>query len=520
MRQVCSDCKSDIQPYIPGTNSHLKYQQFHHTSLIKHFVHSTDQTRVHIRPFNMQDITWKETRPGRWERPQSYLEKMNILTRNMPKAIGRDNWAKNAVARLEFHPSVADPAAMLRTAWIQVRYNHPEIAAFPYNGNYVYRVGDTTSIALWVSATFSVVEDKSVDELLGRIPRNEQMMCYYLPENGDVLIWSPHYRVDARGAIFCLNHLIESLANMDPNIVFGGCAKNLTPSMEATLGIHNKSSPEVEKAVKTRMDALKPHRPVLDMTPKISSDKPRYTRRYVVKFSKTETESVVSACASASLAIDVVLHSALINSVAKIAPPTESRSYMASFHSNLRALIPEGAAPKYSPTSYTSIITTEVKVSPKTNFGTYYTELAPVYAKGYAPYLQSSNLFHERLGEALYGPGSSKGEEENQLQPRFAYLGSVNEQVADTIEGLVEVKDFWLGAETLSKRMMVHTWIWDGQLNLSVTYNESYWDKPSAAALLQGMQDTLIELAQGPKQMVPSARKFPSLTKMMKTVAL
>jgi hypothetical protein len=469
----------------------------------------------------MQDQTWKETRPGRWERPQSYLEKMNILTRNVPKAIGRDNWAKNAVARLEFHPSVEDPATYLRTAWKQVRYNHPEIAAFPYNGNYVYRVGDATSIALWVSATFSVVEDKSVDELLGRIPRNEQMQCYFLPENGDVLIWSPHYRVDARGAIFCLNHLIESLVNMDPNLVFGGCAKNLTPSMETTLGVHSESTPEVEAAVKKRMDALKPHRPVLDMTPNISSAKPGYTRRHIVKCSRSETDRVVSSCAAASLAIDVVLHSALINSVAKLVPISESRSFMASFHSNLRVLIPQGTAPKHSPTSYTSVITTEVKVSPKTNFGSYYNELAPVYSKGYTPYLQSSSLFHERLGEALYGSDSPKGESENQLQPRFAYLGVIDEQVVKHVgKGLVEVKDFWLGAETLSMRMMVHTWIWDGELNLSVTFNESYWDKPQAVALLQGMQDTLTELARGPKEMVPSPNKFPSLAKMMNAIAL
>jgi hypothetical protein len=43
--------------------------------------------------------------------------------------------------------------------------------------------------------------------------------------------------------------------------------------------------------------------------------------------------------------------------------------------------------------------------------------------------------------------------------------------------------------------MMVHTWIWEGQLVLSVCYNESYWDKNQAASLLGGMQDTLMEVA-------------------------
>jgi hypothetical protein len=82
------------------------------------------------------------------------------------------------------------------------------------------------------------------------------------------------------------------------------------------------------------------------------------------------------------------------------------------------------------------------------------------------------------------------------LQPRFAFLGEVDEQVSKNIgDGLVKVKDFWLGAETLTMRMMVHTWTWEGQLVLSVCFNESYWDRDQAASLLGGMQDALMEVA-------------------------
>jgi hypothetical protein len=445
----------------------------------------------------MEDITWRETRPGRWERPQTYLEKINILTRNVPNAIGRDNWAKNAVAKLDFHPSIKDPAVHLQTAWKQVRYNHPEIAAFPYNGQYIYRVGDETSIALWVSATFSVAEGKTVDQLLGRIPRNEQMMCYFLPDTSEVMIWSPHYRVDARGAIFCLNHLVESLANMNPNLVFGGCAKNLTPSMESTLHITHERSPEIEAQAESRLAALEPHKPALELTPTIKAPKPGYTQRHFVKFSKRDTKSVMDTCENQALAIDVALHAALISAVAKLAQPNEARSFMASFHSNLRTLIPEGAGPEHSPTSYTSVITTEVVVSPETNFDSYYSQLAPVYSAGYAPYLKSSAFFHKRLEETLFGPDhSKKGEVDGEPQPRFAFLGEVDDQVVKKVgDGLVRVKDFWLGAETLTKRMMVHTWIWDGQLVLSVCFNESYWDKHQAANLLESMQNEMIQVA-------------------------
>ncbi|KAJ5020291.1 hypothetical protein J3E73DRAFT_395636 [Bipolaris maydis] len=325
----------------------------------------------------MPGCAWKETRPGRWERPQSYLEKMNILTRNVPNAIGRDNWAKNAVAKLKFHPDIKDPAAYLQTAWKQVRYNHPEIAAFPYNGNYV------------------------------------------LP------------------SIFCLNHLVESLANMNPDLVFGGCAKNLTPSMEDTLHI-NHDATQASPGAKPKLKAQRPgyHKGTL-------SSSPRATQK---------------------LSWIAVYNAAL-------AWMWRGASWL-HFHYNLRVLIPEGEAPENSPTSYTSVLTTEVVVSPWTDFDSYYAQLAPVYATGYAPYLGSSPYFHKLLEQRLTDSNlGSNGETDGQLQPRFAFLGTIDEKLSNNIgDGLVQVEDFWLGAETLTLRMMVHTWIWQGQLVLSNTH--------------------------------------------------
>jgi hypothetical protein len=421
---------------------------------------------------------------------------MNILTRNVPQAIGRDNWAKNAVAKLEFGAAIRDPAAWLQIAWKQVRYNHPEIAAFPYNDRYIYRVGDEASISLWVSATFSVVDNTTVDQLLGRIPRNEQMMCYFLRDTSEVLIWSPHYRVDARGATFCLNHLIESLENMDPDLTFGGCAKNLTPSMESTLGIHAESTPEVLRAVSERLAAMEPQKPLLELTPKITSPKPGYTNRHFVKLPVSDTSAIIASSSASSLNLEVALHASLIDAVTKLAPPFEAQSFMASFHSNLRELVPDDVPHKNSPTSYTSVITTEVSVSPQTDFASYCSQLAPVYAAGYTPYLHSSRLFHEQLGEKLFPKHAPKGETEGQLQPRFAFLGTVDDQVSKEVgNGLVRVRDFWLGAETLTMRIMVHTWIWEGQLVLSACYNQSYWDKDIVVELLDAMRDALMGMA-------------------------
>jgi hypothetical protein len=447
----------------------------------------------------MEDLSWKETRPGRWERPQSCLEKINLLNRNVPKALDRDNWAKTAVAKLEFSPALGDPVAALKTAWKQVRYNYPEIAAFPYNGIYMYRIGNPDQVSLWVSATFSVVENTTVDALLGHIPRNEQMMCYFLSDTSEILVRSPHYRLDARGAIFCLQDLVQSLQDVNPVLIFGGCAKNLSPSIDDALDIPAKATPEIEAAVKRRLAAMESHKPPLELTPTVTSSLPGVTQRVFVKLSKSETRAVTSSCASASLDLRAALHAALINAVATLAPPSEAKSFMASFHSDLRSLITKNVTTKRAPTSCTSVITTEVDVSPTTTFRSYYSQLAPVYAAGYAPLLRSTGVFHERLAELKFAKGNVIGETEGQLQPRFASLGVVDEQLMkDVGNGLVKVKDFWVGTETLTMRMMVHTWIWDNQMVFSVCYNKSYWEEAFVKKLLGAILDTLtVELALG-----------------------
>lgn len=123
-----------------------------------------------------------------------------------------------------------------------------------------------------------------MDELFGHIPRNEQMMCYYLPSTSEVLVRSPHYRLDARGAVFCLDYLIESLANLDFELVFGGCAGNLSPSIDDALQISHEITPAIEAAATKRIDALRTHNPLLLMTPTQKSHLPGATRRHFIKY--------------------------------------------------------------------------------------------------------------------------------------------------------------------------------------------------------------------------------------------
>ncbi|KAJ4352126.1 uncharacterized protein N0V89_007472 [Didymosphaeria variabile] len=438
-------------------------------------------------------LTWKETRPGRWERPQSCLEKINLLNRNVDKALDRDNWAKTAVAKVEFDSKLEDPEHALKQAWKQVRYNYPEVAAFPYEGTYMYRIGNPEQVQLWVSATFVIERNTSIDELFGHLPRNEQMMCYYLPDTSEILVRSPHYRLDARGAIFILNYLIKSLANPDPVLIFGGCAGNLSPSIDDALNIPFEYNAKIEEAAAKRLASLEPHNPLIELTPNAKPNRAGATRRRFIRLSEAETKSITKGAKSAGMDYTAAMHAAVIAAVVRLAPPTEVQSYMASFHCDLRYLIPKSSKTKAAPTVCTDAITTEVEVSPTTDLNSYYKQLAPGYAAGYAPYLESTACFHEQLAKKKYADGKGYEFTDGQAQPRLGPLGIIDDQLTKQVKGVVRVKDFWLGGETLTKRKMVHNWIWEDQMVFSCCYNEKYWDDQFVEHFLQTIKDVLME---------------------------
>ncbi|PVH93475.1 hypothetical protein DM02DRAFT_223767 [Periconia macrospinosa] len=445
----------------------------------------------------MPILTWNETRPGRWERPLSSLEKFNLINRNVEKALDRDNWVKTVVAKLQFDPSLGDPADALKNAWKQVRFHHPEVAAVPYNGQYIYRTSTADQLDLWVSATFVVEDDLTVDDLYGNIPRNEQMMCYFLRKTSEVMIRSPHYRLDARGAIFCLDLLIKSLGKPNEKLEWGTCAKNLSHTVDEVLDIPYEYTPEIRKAAEARLEDLKPKYPLIGLTPKMKSRMPGATRRRLFKYTTPELRELSMGFKKLGWDGQVTIHAALITTCVVLSPPDQKRSYLASYHSDLRRLIPERSRTKKAPIVSTTIINKEIVVSSSTLLKDVYAQLAHVYDDVDGNFVKSQACYLEKLAALLYPNGREPfgSEVDGQLQPRLSSFGVVEDKLlVPKIDGVVELKDFWVGVETFTKKIMVHTWMYNNEGFFHVSYNENFWDEAYMDRFVDTLNGVLMEV--------------------------
>ena len=60
----------------------------------------------------------------------------------------------------------------------------------------------------------------------------------------------------------------------------------------------------------------------------------------------------------------------------------------------------------------------------------------------------------------------------------------------------IEVVDFWIGVEMITRQFMCYVWTWHGKIRLSACYNQAFYETAFVEEFLSAVKDTLI---QGPE---------------------
>ncbi|KAE8549507.1 hypothetical protein EYB25_008029 [Talaromyces marneffei] len=433
-------------------------------------------------------MSWVEVSPGRWERPFGNNEKIPLVMSKLELVPGRENWYESSISKILIRESVGEPEQALRQAWKQVRFQFPEIAAYPSGDKYVYEVPQTEEeVTKWLSSTCSTVTT-TADELLTSLPPLNVMSVHWIPHTSEVVLTSSHFRLDGRAFMTLSNFICHALAQ-PKQIDFGNEVSNLSPSFEVLAKIPQAPySPEIETAATQRLMAWGSSLPPVKIATSFSAgEKAAVSRRLTSVYSIEETSSMVKACKSNNLSVAVALTAGLVSACCELAEPApvdESRYFMAICAFDLR---------KYnsSPTTSTATISSTGNVYPITvtdgSFDSHAAQFKEIFQRGFDPYIESMSCFQEMMMNLVnqslphdsplnwHPVLSSLGKADNIMESQF-----FNERG----EVAVELEDFWVGMEIHQCQPQLFVWTLHGQLTMTACYNEAYWSPEGIQQLL------------------------------------
>ena len=406
-----------------------------------------------------------------------------------------EHFAISTVLRLRFNDLGDDMTTALQHAWKTTRYNHPQIAACGQGGKYVYDVPDASHLDKWLSSTFTLEQNVTPTELHAKFAPTELATLHYFPHTSEVLFRSSHYRIDGVGAVHLLNGFLAALANPRP-VSFGDEGKNLSIGLDEAANTPLEDTAETEKAATELIEVFTKNTPSIGL-PTMQNDLPSGTRRGELELSPETTSAVISKCKASDISVTAATHAAILCATQGLKDPRyPADKYTTFLNFDLRKYCP----PPYNDASHAvSIFHTGI---PITVVPSSFIENAAQFKKIYTQRPGdpgAGNMFsflpcYVKKVHTLFAtpppPGSLPS-----CEPAVSSLGVIDKYF-DSYGDKVQIEDFWLGVEMLTKQVMVYIWTFHGKMKLSVCYNEAFYDVEFVDRFLARIRDILIDELQ------------------------
>ncbi|KAK1248862.1 hypothetical protein MKX08_007082 [Trichoderma sp. CBMAI-0020] len=479
-------------------------------------------------------MTWAATSRGHFQRPAGENELMIRLMGDSGKALGREHWSVTSQASFKLLGSLqeADIATILREAWMSLRFRHPGIATV-FNGEVLeYTVPDRPGLEKWASETFVLVKDDgktTAGDIVAGFSPTPQATLHYLEGHGTVILHTAHWRTDGYGALQLLNDFLRLAAigdgiNDPGNLAWGDEVSRLPASVEEALLVPPSPAPAAVVAEAARCfstTALALGAVGLSYLGDAAT-KARGTRGETIRLSGTETEAVISGCKARGLGFEAALHASIAVVAFEAASSgdnqatggeTDCRRYTSTIRRSLRGAVSEVSG---IPASYAALYTSGWFVAVEEERP--WSEYAALFEKEYASSLSKefllarrayANLVLERLRNPPQPLSTTSG-----VMPSGIDISSVGDATVlvdpihrgpglelekqgceDDIENTrgLEVLRVSVGVETLTRHTYCFVWMFRGQLELNLVYNEAFYEAHTIRALVTQIKQVLVD---------------------------
>lgn len=376
-----------------------------------------------------------------------------------------------------------------------MRYNHPQIASFAYEGMKIYDVPDIATVDSWLADTFIVTPTRTANDMLASTPPSSLPTLYYLPESSQVVLRSSHWRIDGIGALHLLNNYLATLA--DPRQVdFGTEERNLSPGLDEAANFPMNATEEDVRAATKLFELYTDNQPSLGIPTTSANDIAGATCRSALTLPPATTSAIISACRMRELSITAALHAALIVATKQLVShqsPVKNYTSWGTFD-----LRPYLQSPYNSVAHPVSVYSVGLPLSLKPS--TFSSNA--VYLHSYYKQLSSSPSPNAKLPSYLAEYVRKMTDSVKQSTPAstpatatpvLISLGKIDDYIDRTYGDDIELSDFFLATEVLTRQLTFYVWTWRDSMSFSICYNGRFHTEDFVSNFVERVKGVLFE---------------------------
>ena len=441
-------------------------------------------------------MSWREIVPGHFERPLDSIELFFKSIGEKGATFNREHWAVRAYAKFSHDPSVGDVKSALKHAWKTVRYLQPQIAAYLQGDTIKYDVPHHADMESWMTETFLVETVLNVDELLASPRRSSLPTLHYLPKTSEILFCSSHWRIDAIGATTIMNILFNSLAEPS-RISFGDEGKKLSPGRDEAAKFPQNVSQEDDDAATSLLMEYSTNLPALGLPVELVNEISGAIRRIESTLPPATTTSIIAACKARDLSVTAAVHAALIVALQELSSDAYAAERYTSWGTfNYRPYV---NLDRTNPATHpVAVMLCRLPITFTTSdFYENASSLKPFYKQLQDPFnsaaLHAMLAAYTRKCAALINQPLPPGVPQP-TEPLVDSVGILDRYLDGRYgQGAVEITNFWLGGVVLTRQPLFYVWTWQGEMTLSMCYNEQFYTSKFMGAFVESVVGVLLK---------------------------
>ncbi|OJJ78099.1 hypothetical protein ASPBRDRAFT_37310 [Aspergillus brasiliensis CBS 101740] len=444
-----------------------------------------------------------QTKPGQYDRPLDDLEIFHRTIGATGASFHKQQYFIIGALKLRNKPEISD----LQQAWTALRHLHPRLATvIDETGTRCrYTVPTPEAVNQWLEETFIVhpeaeYNDPSGEKLALRLPPSPFFKLHWVPAARELLFRTPHWRTDGAGLMMLQDAFLRLLSAPAQEIVFDGSEiSRLPPTMHDLLSSGFKATEETQKAFAAEWHAaltdpsLKPLSWVKHALP---GTVPGSTVRLSHTFSREETTQMITAIKKRGITVTNAVASAFLVTAANHSTPADGRLVLLNPFNVRRYLPAPWNGPAGAGAAYHTGRLQSFNLQDGKDYESACRAVTDFYDRGIEDAFRFMPLLIQALTALVDTPAAVVNAGNGSASVDLSQLGRVDDLLQTRYEGArytLEIEDWWAGVDFVTKKLQGYTWTRDGQLHLTLHFNEAFYPSEAIEEFLEEWRSVLVK---------------------------